>query len=208
MIKFIFSKLLKKARFSAIRSSSIHCSSKVESGSSVVCATMGRHSFCGYDCEIYYADIGSFTSIANEVVIGGAMHPMHWVGMSPVFYRGRDSIKKKFSTHPLTAFSKTSIGNDVWIGRSAIVLSGIKVGNGAVIGAGAVVTKNVPNYAVVAGNPARVIRYRFPSDVIAALECIAWWDLDDELISILAKHVMNPERFIAEYQKLMPSETD
>ena len=68
------------------------------------------------------------------------------------------------------------IGSDVWIGSRAIILSGITIGNGAVIGAGAIVTRDVPPYAIVAGNPARLIRYRFPPETIAALEEIAWWD--------------------------------
>ena len=71
---------------------------------------------------------------------------------------------------------KTAIGNAVWIGDSVIVLSGVMIGNGAVIGAGSVVTRDVPAFAIAAGNPARVIRYRFETEVCQLIEGLAWWD--------------------------------
>lgn len=182
-----------------MRQSKIHSTSKVESGSSVYYSSFDRHSFCGYDCDLYYAEIGSFTSIANQVVIGGARHPMEWVGMSPVFYKGRDSVKKKFSLHPLDPAPITSIGHDVWIGRSAIILSGIAVGNGAVVGAGSVVTKDVPPYGIVAGNPAKLIRYRFDKEIVENLEKIRWWELDDHTLDDLARHIRDPNLFISAY---------
>jgi acetyltransferase-like isoleucine patch superfamily enzyme len=157
---------------------------------------MGRHSFCGYDCDILNTEIGSFTSIANCVVIGGARHPIEWVGMSPVFYSGRDSVKKKFSTFSLEKSARVVIGNDVWIGHSALLLAGIEVGHGAVVGAGSVVTKNVPPYAVVVGNPARIIKYRFDPEVVEKLMASSWWNLRDEEIQVLSKDIRNPLRFI------------
>lgn len=196
MLKTIIAKALKKIRLSSVRESTVHPSSKIESGSSFYYSSLGRYSFCGYDCEIYHANIGSFTSIANRVVIGGARHPMEWVGMSPVFYKGRDSVKKKFSEHLLDPAVGTCIGHDVWIGHSAVVLSGVQIGNGAVVGAGAVVTKDVPPYGVVAGNPAKLIRYRFDVATISALEEIGWWKLDNESLLKVAPHVRDPSVFI------------
>lgn len=168
-LKYYLSKLLKKLRLSAVSGSKVDINSKVESGTSFINSSMGRHSFCGYDCDIFHADIGSFTSIASGVILGGARHPMEWLGMSPVFYKGRDSIKTKFVEFELPPPKRVTIGNDVWIGRNAIVLPGVSVCDGAVVGAGAVVTKDVPPYAVVAGNPARVIKYRFDEVLIAEL---------------------------------------
>lgn len=205
LIKAIIAKALKKARLSSARESTLHPTSRVEAGSSLYCSSLEKYSFCGYDCDIYYAKIGSFTSIANHVVIGGARHPMEWVGMSPVFYRGRDSIRKKFSEHLLDAAVVTFIGHDVWIGRSAVILSGVKIGNGAVIGAGAVVTKDVPPYGVVAGNPAKLFRYRFNEEIVESLEKMKWWELDDESLSKLAQHVRDPLQFICAYRELTNS---
>jgi len=197
MLRYLISKLIKRGRLASILRSKIHPTAKVESGTSFIDSVMDRHSFCGYDCEIYRASIGAFTSIANGVVLGGAQHPMEWVGMSPVFYAGRDSIKAKFAKNMLPQPAGISVGNDVWIGRSAIVLSGVAIGNGAVVGAGAVVTKDVPAYAVVAGNPATIIRYRFRESVIQELERIQWWNFSDQRLLELGMHFNNVSEFLA-----------
>ena len=105
---YFWSKLLKKLRGSAIVNTTIHKTSKVESGSHVVNTTFDKHSFCGYDCKIENCDIGSFCSIANHVIIGGAFHPMEWVSTSPVFYEGRDSVKAKFSIHKRESVKRTT----------------------------------------------------------------------------------------------------
>lgn len=203
ILKTIVAKILKKIRLSSIQNSVVHPTAKVESGSSVFYSSMDRYSFCGYDCDIFYAEIGRFTSIANHVVIGGAKHPMKWVGMSPVFYQGRDSVRKKFSEYPLEKSAITLIGNDVWIGRSAIIISGVSIGDGAVVGAGSVVTKDVPAYGVVAGNPAKLLRYRFEEDIRSNLKDIKWWDLDEVILVKLADYIKDPEEFIDAYQKLI-----
>ena len=202
ILKTIWAKILKKIRLSSIQNSVVHPTAKVESGSSVFYSSMDRHSFCGYDCDIFHAEIGRFTSIANNVVIGGAKHPMEWVGMSPVFYQGRDSVRKKFSEYPLEKSAITLIGSDVWIGRSAIIISGVSIGDGAVVGAGSVVTKNVPAYGIVAGNPAKLLRYRFEEDIRFNLENIKWWDLDEVVLADLTEYVKDPEKFINAYKKL------
>lgn len=90
------------------------------------------------------------------------------------------------------------IGHDVWLGRNALILSGVNIGDGAVIGAGAVVVKDIPPYAIAAGNPARVIRYRFDRQQIAALEKIQWWNWDDSKINSILPLLMedSPERLI------------
>ncbi|MDI1304840.1 MAG: CatB-related O-acetyltransferase [bacterium] len=183
--QFFVSRILRKARFAAIRDSFIHPASKIESGTSFISSSIDRYSFCGYDCDIYLAKIGAFTSIANGVVLGGARHPMEWVSTSPVFYAGRDSVKAKFAQHKLMPHASVRIGHDVWIGRSAIVLAGVTVGDGSVIGAGSVVTKDVPPYAIVAGNPARLIRYRFETSVIQKLQEIEWWNFSDKRLARL-----------------------
>lgn len=199
-------KLLKKLRLRSVKASSVHATSKIESGSSFYCSSMGRHSFCGYDCDVSHADIGSFVSIANGVVIGGGRHPMDWVGMSPVFYEGRDSVKTKFSTHAREPAQRVTIGHDVWIGRSAIILPGVDIGNGAVVGAGAVVTKPVPPYAVVAGNAARVIRYRFDESTVRRLSATQWWLLDEQALRRLGPFFNDVRGFLEVIEQGKPCE--
>lgn len=91
---------------------------------------------------------------------------------------------------------QTRIGNDVWIGCNVVVLAGVSVGDGAVIGAGAVVTKDVPPYAVAVGNPAKVIKYRFRTEIIAGLLETRWWDLPVEEIKKLP--LLDPVKCIAQ----------
>lgn len=193
---YLWSKMLRRARGAAIRNSTVHPTSTIEPGSSFISGTMGRHSFCGYDCEISGADIGHFCSIANQVVIGGGRHPVEWAGMSPVFYEGRDSVAKKFSTFSRPPPQRTSIGSDVWIGYRAIIMQGVTIGDGAAIGAGSVVTRDVPAYAIVGGSPARLIRYRFDEPMREALLASRWWDRSDAVLERCADQIRDPVRFL------------
>ncbi len=119
--------------------------------------------------------IGKFCSIApNRVIIMlGGLHRTDWVSTYPfnVFYKEFKHIKG-------IPFSKgdVKIGNDVWIGLDAVILSGITIGDGAVIGANSLVTKDVPPYAIVGGDPAKILRYRFDEKTIQKLLEIKWWD--------------------------------
>ncbi len=194
-------KLLRKLRLKGIRDSAVHPTSKLEAGTMFDCSHLARHSFCGYDCDIAHADIGSFVSIANNVVIGGGRHPMEWVGMSPVFYEGKDSVKAKFSTHAREPVRRVKVGHDVWIGRSAIVLPGVEIGDGAVVGAGAVVTQSVPPYAIVAGNPARLIRFRFDEPTVARLQASQWWLLDDDRLGQLGPSFNDVNKFLKKIER-------
>jgi len=132
--------------------------------------------------------IGNFTSIASGVqVFLGGEHRTDWVTTFP--FNVLWPSAKAFEGHPKTKGNVT-IGSDVWIGAEAIVLSGVTIGNGAVIGARSVVTKDVPPYAIIAGNPARVIKYRFKESEIDDLLRIAWWDwsnakIEKELAGLL-----------------------
>lgn len=198
---YLWNKALKKMRGSAIINSRIASSSKVESGSSIVNVQMDKHSFCGYDCEIINCEIGKYCSIANCVFIGGAEHPLSWVGTSPVFYKGRDSVKLKLSEYERDESKITYIGNDVWIGYRASIKAGVRIGNGAVIGMGAVVSKDVPPYAIVVGNPAKIVKYRFDEGTMKMLDESMWWERDEKVLRSVAKYVKTPHLFIEEINK-------
>lgn len=197
-LSYIWSKVLKKLRLSALKNCEIHKTSKVESGCNLVHVKMDRYSFCGYDCEMINVEIGSFCSIANGVIIGGEMHPINWVSTSPVFYEGRDSVKTKFSEHKREKGLKTIIGHDVWIGQNSLIKQGIKIGNGAVIGMGSVVTKDVAPYSIVGGNPSKLIKIRFNDEIIHYLEEYKWWDCTDEELIYYARYFKEPLKFLNE----------
>ncbi len=142
--------------------------------------TYGNPQFMLWD-DLERIHIGSFCSIANEVVIfGGGEHRTDWVTTFPLRIAFGDTLAGKDGLP--ASKGETKIGNDVWIGFRAIVLSGVTIGDGAVIGTGAIVTEDIPPYAIVAGNPARLIRYRFSSNEIERLLVLRWWEWDIDKI--------------------------
>ena len=180
----------------ALRNCSIDKTAKVCPKSELSRVSLGRYSYIGSDCFMVNAKIGSFCSIADNVVIGGATHPMQYVSTSPVFHKGKNILKKNFATHESIKTSQTQIENDVWIGMGSFVKAGITIHDGAVIGMGSVVTHDVPAYEVWAGNPAKMIRKRFDDDIAERLEKANWWDLEDSKIEKLADVMNDPEAFL------------
>lgn len=200
-LAYLWNKFLKKMRGAAVANSSIHKTSKVEAGSQFINSSMDRYSFCGYDCKILNCNIGAFCSIADGVIIGGAQHPIEWASTSPVFYRGRDSVAKKFSEFERPKSKRTIIGNDVWIGDRALIKGGVEIGDGEIIGMGSVVTKNVGAYEIWAGNPAKLIRKRFDDNTVQELLNSAWWNLDDATILKYSQYVREPNQFVSQLKK-------
>jgi acetyltransferase-like isoleucine patch superfamily enzyme len=185
MVRRLFARLFKKARLHSVQDCCIHSTSRIQSGSNLCNVVMNKHSYCGYDCEISNCDIGAFVSIANFVSIGGGEHPVDWVSTSPAFYEGQRSIPAQFANHKRSSPKKTIIGSDVWIGYGAHIRQGVRIGNGAVVGMGSVVTKDVECYEIVAGVPARHVRFRFAEEVREQLNMTRWWDYPDETIAEL-----------------------
>jgi len=124
-------------------------------------------------------EIGSFCSIARNVAIYESFHNPD---RTTTYFIERNVLKTEELEDAEISKGKIDIGNDVWIGDSAILLSGISIGDGAIIAAGAVIASSVPPYAIVAGNPARIIRYRFSDRKIDELMSIKWWDWSEEKI--------------------------
>ena len=159
-------------------------------------STISRHSFCGYDCSILNCNIGAFCSIANRVSIGGVRHPTEFVSTSPVFLSHKDSVKAKFAGHDYLPVVRTVVGNDVWIGEGAFLKAGITIGDGSVIGMGAVVTKDVAPYSIVGGNPARLIRLRFEQEIVDVLLKMKWWELPDSELQRLGPAFSDPRAML------------
>jgi acetyltransferase-like isoleucine patch superfamily enzyme len=137
------------------------------------------HSYEGSQAKV---SIGKFCSIAPNVnIITGGIHPINNVSLFP--FRIKWTLKGAFKDGIPSTNGPVIIGHDVWISTGVTILSGINIGHGAVIAAGALVTKDVPPFAVVGGNPAKIIRYRFSDEHIASLLRIAWWDWKKDKIA-------------------------
>jgi acetyltransferase-like isoleucine patch superfamily enzyme len=197
--KYLLSKILKKSlSIPAIKDCEIDKSSKVCSGSQVVASTIKKYSFIGNYCTVLNTDIGSFCSIADYCIIGGASHPIIWASTSPVFHKGRNIMNKNFFEHHFETTKKTTIGSDVWIGSNCLIKSGVSIGTGAVIGMGSVVTKDVEPYTIVGGNPAKLIRKRFDDNTIMNLLKSKWWEYSDERICDISQYMNDVEKFLKE----------
>lgn len=137
-------------------------------------ARIGAYTYMAPSVEVIDAQIGRYCSIGGQAAIGLSIHPMTGISTSAAFY---DDVFG--GGH--TGFQQTKpirIGHDVWIGRRATILGGVNIGTGAIVAAGAVVVKDVPPYAVVAGNPGVVKKFRFDAATIDALLASKWWRFD------------------------------
>lgn len=180
---FFVNKFLRLINRPALRDCDIDKTAKVGTGSNCIGVKMGRYSYMGKNNSVTNTKIGSFCSIASYCAIGGGAHPLTMVSTSPVFYEGRNGFGKHFDSIPAELNKPVGIGNDVWIGEAVFIHDGVKVGTGAVIGAHSVVIKDVPPYAIVAGAPARILRYRFDDETIRKLLNSHWWDWPEDKLS-------------------------
>jgi acetyltransferase-like isoleucine patch superfamily enzyme len=149
---------------------------------------IGRYTYIGSRVQIdqHVTKIGRYCSIASGCNLGPGPHPSHFFSTSSVFYEPAHGLVRELLFDEYEGNQETLIGHDVWIGTNAIVMAGISVGNGAIIGAGAIVTKDVPAYAIVVGVPARIVKYRFEKEIMDLLESSYWWELPAERIAFLA----------------------
>lgn len=150
-------------------------------GSRLLNAEMGDYSYCDRYADIANATVGKFANIASFVRIGASDHPMQKASQHHFLYRSAsyfDGLQDDSGWFTARAARRAHIGHDTWIGHGAMIKPEVTLGHGAVVAAGAVVTRDVAPYTIVAGVPANPIRERFPREVAERLMELAWWDWD------------------------------
>ena len=184
-----------------------------------VSTTIGKYSYGSLlpqDFDPLIESVGSYSSFAPGTTVA-ANHATEYITTHPMMYAHSPNLEipvtKKYeeAKHPghidgiqprgyVRKRTRCKIGNDVWLGQNVIICNGANIGNGVIAAAGAIITKDVPDYAFVAGVPARIIRYRFSKEQIAALNRIAWWDWSDDKIRDCYDDFYLPvEEFIKKY---------
>jgi len=156
---------IKKYKYRRYKKCNIIPSAAVDKYSSV-----GEYTYIGDYSIITKAQIGRYCSIGPLVTVGLGEHDINKISTSSDFYEG--DVYEQLTKEDII------IGNDVWIGTKATILRGVKIGDGVVIGANAVVTKNIPDFAVVVGIPAQIIKFRFSEEEIKLIKNSQWWDKD------------------------------
>jgi phosphonate metabolism protein (transferase hexapeptide repeat family) len=166
---------------------------------------IGDYTYIERHVEAIYTTIGKFCAVAANARLNALNHPMERISQHKITYRPNEyfvyaKVDKAFREKRQN--SRAVIGHDVWIGHGAIVLPGISIGHGAVVAAGAVVTKNVEPYAVVAGVPAKRIKWRFEKLIRERIIQLAWWDWEQEKLAsaIADMQAMSVEGFLGKYE--------
>ncbi len=170
--------------------------------------TLGRHSYGVVRSGVFKASpaapltVGAFCSIADAVMfLCDANHSLNAVTTFPVHKLILKQGDRDFNP---TRRVGITVGNDVWIGRGALIMPGVSIGDGAIVGGGSVVTKDVAPFSVVAGNPARFVRHRVEPALAASLSEIAWWNWPDEKIVAEADALAGPvEAFVERHRSTL-----
>ncbi|MDO8441908.1 MAG: DapH/DapD/GlmU-related protein [Polaromonas sp.] len=160
------------------------------------------YAYLQHYCDLMSVDIGKSANIAAMVRINPGFHPMeqptlHHFTYRPTMYGMGEQDDADF--FQWRRRQRVVIGHDTWIGHGAVIMPGVRIGNGAVVGSNSVVTKDVPPYAIVAGVAAKVIRQRFPRAIAEAIEATAWWDWDHDTLTERLADFRDMRTFLAKY---------
>lgn len=165
----------------SITDSTFGAYTEIGQGSRIAHSAFGDYSYCDRYADIANTTVGKFSNIASFVRVGATDHPLQTATLHHFLYRSNDywdDVEADADFFAQRRSRRATIGHDTWIGHAAMIKPDVTVGHGAVVAAGAIVTKDVEPYQIVAGTPAKPIRRRQPPDIAARLIALAWWDWD------------------------------
>lgn len=160
-------------------------------------SSIGSYTYVAPSVKINNTKIGMFCSIASGVKMGLGKHPTNFISTSPAFYSLKNALGYTFvEKNSFEEYSNITIGNDVWIGADVIILDGVEIGDGAIIAAKSLVSKNVPPYSIVGGVPAKILKYRFCDITIQKLQKIKWWEFPLDKLKKSAQDFSDIQKFL------------
>lgn len=177
---------------------------EIGQGSRIAHSEIGDYSYCDRYADIANATVGKFANIASFVRIGATDHPMDRASLHHFMYRSAsywDDVEDDADFFAHRRSRRAVIGHDTWIGHAAMIKPEVTVGHGAIVAAGAVVTKDVAPYTIVAGTPAKKLRDRQPPEISERLIALAWWDWDHEKLRTALEdfRALKAEAFLEKY---------
>ena len=150
--------------YNMFRHNKVHLTSKIAENVSLNYCMIGKFNFIGRRCSFFNVKMGNYCSIGPDVHMGGMQHSYWWYSTSLL-------LSDKCKTP-----EQTIIGNDVWIGAQSVIKHGVKIGNGVVVGANSFVNKDVPDFAIVVGSPAKILKYRFDENISKNISDSRYWE--------------------------------
>lgn len=165
---FYYFSFLFRVPHDILRHNKIDRTNRICKGLGITNCRFGKYNYIAPGSGMYNVTMGNYCSIGPQIIMGGMEHSHWWYSMSPI-------LSDKANDVP-----ETILGNDIWIGANCAIKAGVKIGDGAVIGAHSFVNKDVPPYAIVVGSPAKLLRYRFSDETIKKLQETKYWEKDPE----------------------------
>lgn len=164
-----------------VRKSTLHDYARLKDYAELIDSELGAYSYISQNSLVNKTEIGKFCSIGHGTYIGLWEHNMAVSTHSFYLYETSGNFVKGYKDYDKCVLS-THIGNDVWVGANSVILKGRTIGDGAIVGAGSVVTRDVPPYAIAVGNPAKILKYRFAPEDIDFLLTLQWWNAPRDVL--------------------------
>ncbi len=178
---------------------------EIGAGARIVESVFGDYSYTDRYADIAYSTLGKFANVAAFVRINPSEHPYQRASLHHFMYRSEYYWPEEESEKAIFDWRRSRgvmVGHDTWIGHGAVIMKGVSIGHGAIVGSLSVVTKDVPPYAIVAGKPAQLIKWRHPQDIASRLQALAWWDWDHATLrrALPDFRALSVEAFLERYE--------